>query len=79
MEDLPKVHVFHAHYNVVVAIKKGTVKHDDVFRAAPVHDLKFSYNSFAHLALSFNMDDLRLKALDLLLLACLDVKRSDVG
>lgn len=56
--NLPNVHVLHTHDHVVVGIEEGTVKGDNVFAMAVVHDLEFSHNTLAHFSLGFHVDNL---------------------
>ena len=55
---IPDVHVFHAHYHVIVVIEEGTVESDDIIGMATMHDLKFAHNSLAHLLVGLDVDDL---------------------
>ena len=50
--------MLHAHNHIVMLVKEGAVECDNVLRMAAVHDLKLANDTFAHLLLGFNMDNL---------------------
>ena len=55
---LPNIHVFHAHYHVIVGVQECSVERHDIVGMAAVHDLKLPDDSFPHLRLGFNVYDL---------------------
>lgn len=57
-KSLPNIHVFHTHDHIVVIIQEGAIKGDNVVGMAAMHDLQFSNNALAHLALRFDVNDL---------------------
>lgn len=58
MHNLPNVHVLHAHDDIVVLIQECSVKVNDVFGIAAVHDLELAHDSLPHFLLGFHMDNL---------------------
>jgi hypothetical protein len=54
----PDIHVFHAHYYVVMFVQKGAVEGYDVVRLAAMHNLKFAHDSFSQLFVRLDVDDL---------------------
>lgn len=55
---LPDIRILHTHDNIVIVIEEGAIEGHNVLRVAAVHDLEFSNNTLAHLALRLDMDDL---------------------
>jgi len=54
----PDIHVFHAHYYVVMFVQKGAVEGYDVVRLASMHNLKFAHDSFSQLFVRLDVNDL---------------------
>jgi hypothetical protein len=56
--NLPNIHIFHAHNDIVVFVEKRTVKGDNIVGMATVHDLQFADYTLAHLFLGLDVDNL---------------------
>jgi hypothetical protein len=57
-DNLPHIHVFHTHYNVVIMVQESTVEINNVLGMTAMHNLEFSDDTLAYFSFRFDVNDL---------------------